>query len=96
MTILSIIFIFVVHQLIIFFKENLTVPKIKDLINAPSQKYENIYEIISSNKNDNLNTNNLTNEHLIPKHNVENMKNELKSFFKEQNSFRFLCNSPRL
>ena len=44
-TILSIIFIFVVHYLINFFKSTLTVPKIKDLVYSPSQKYENIYNI---------------------------------------------------
>ena len=53
-TILSIIFIFVVHYLINFFKSTLTVPKIKDLINSPTQKYENIYNIISKNESINI------------------------------------------
>jgi hypothetical protein len=53
-TILSIIFIFVVHYLINFFKSTLTVPKIKDLINSPTQKYENIYNIISKNESNNM------------------------------------------
>jgi len=96
MIILSVIFIFLVHQLIIFFKENLTVPKIKDLVNAPSQKYENIYQIISSDKNDNLNTNKLTNEQLIPKPDIESMKNELKGFFKEQLHSKYSLNSENI
>ena len=56
-TILSIIFIFVVHYLINFFKSTLTVPKIKDLVYSPSQKYENIYNIISKNSANNNNNN---------------------------------------
>jgi len=56
-TILSIIFIFVVHYLINFFKSTLTVPKIKDLVYSPSQKYENIYNIISKNGLNNNNNN---------------------------------------
>jgi hypothetical protein len=50
-TLMSIIFIFVVHYLINFFKSTLTVPKIKDLVNNPSKKYENMYSIINSNNN---------------------------------------------
>jgi len=50
-TIISIILIFLVHYLINFFKSTLTVPKIKDLVNNPTQKYENIYNIIKNNKN---------------------------------------------
>jgi len=46
-TIISIILIFLIHNVILFLKATLTVPKLKDLINAPAQKYENIYNIIS-------------------------------------------------
>ena len=60
-TLISIIFIFVVHYLINFFKSNLTVPKIKDLVNSPTQKYETMYNIISNNNNNNNNTNNNNN-----------------------------------
>ena len=48
-TIISIILIFLVHHLINFFKSVLTVPKIKDLVNSPNEKYKNIYETISNN-----------------------------------------------
>lgn len=97
-TILSIIFIFLIHHLIIFFKENLTVPKVKDLVNAPSQKYKDMYNIISQDKDKDKNKDkenyeddsviynktSYTKEDLLPKPDVENMKNELKSFLKEQ------------
>ena len=43
-TFLSIIFIFVLHSLIHFFKTTLTVPKIKDLIRKPTEQYKAIYE----------------------------------------------------
>jgi len=48
-TIISVILIFLVHHLINFFKSTLTVPKFKDLVNAPTHKYENIFNIIKQN-----------------------------------------------
>jgi hypothetical protein len=64
-TLMSIIFIFVVHYLINFFKSTLTVPKIKDLVNNPSKKYENMYSIINSNNssNNSQNSNNQNNSY---------------------------------
>lgn len=46
-SLISIILIFLVHHLIGFFKSTLTVPKIKDLVNSPSQKYQNMFDTIS-------------------------------------------------
>ena len=58
---ISVIFIFIVHNLYGFFKNTLTVPKIKDLVNLPSQNYENMFNILnkthSSNSNSNSNPN---------------------------------------
>ena len=65
-TILSAALIFLVHHLFQFFKSTLTVPKIKDLVNAPARKYEAMYNVIQQNKSN------------------DNMKEELKSFFKKQ------------
>jgi len=59
-TIISIILIFLVHHLIQFFRDTLTVPKIKDLVNAPTQKYENMFSAMnrgSQNENIDYNTN---------------------------------------
>ena len=84
-TVLSIILIFLVHHLIIFFKTTLTVPKIKDLVNTPTQKYENMYNIINQNKSNNLDLNKeYTLIDLLPKKDEPNMKNELKNFLKSQ------------
>jgi hypothetical protein len=44
--ILSFIFIFLVHHLITFFKNTLTTPKIKDLVNIHTEKYDAIYDVI--------------------------------------------------
>jgi len=83
--------IFLVHHLILFFKSTLTVPKIKDLVNAPAQKYENIYNILSQGKqidiiNSNDGTTNLSEIDINQETKVEinSMKNELKSFLKKQ------------
>jgi hypothetical protein len=99
-TIVSIILIFLVHHLINFFKSTLTIPKIKDLVNSPNQKYENMYNIIksgstSSNSNSNSNSNSSSSNYgstttdytlidLLPKQCDVNMKNELKNFLKKQ------------
>jgi len=99
-TVISIILIFLVHHLINFFKSTLTVPKIKDLVNTPTQKYENMYNIIKNNLKNNSNNfqinqnsseiSSLNNDYtlidLLPKPTDDRstMKNELKSFLKKQ------------
>lgn len=86
-SIISIVFIFLVHHLIGFFKSTLTVPKIKDLVNTPTQKYENMYNIINNNQKSYKNSN-VENEYslidLLPKKEETNMKDELKNFLKSQ------------
>ena len=48
--ILSLILIILVHYIYIFFKNNLTTPKIKDLVNKPSQQYNEIYKSMTANE----------------------------------------------
>ena len=85
--IMSITLIFLVHHLISFFTLTLTVPKIKDLVNTSTQKYEHMFNVIS-NSNSNSNSSRETMEYalldLIPKTEDTSMKNELKSFLKKQ------------
>jgi len=90
-TLISIILIFLIHHLIHFFKSTLTVPKIKDLVNSPTQKYENMYNIIKHSQTNDNNNNNLSinNEEytimdLLPKPDEKTMKSELKNFLKKQ------------
>jgi hypothetical protein len=90
-TIISIILIFLVHNLIGFFKSTLTVPKVKDLVNAPAQKYETMLNVLSNSSSSisasaSASSNAYLPEsiELLPKPNVSSMKNELKSFLKNK------------
>jgi len=83
-TLVSIIFIFLVHHLISFLRETLTVPKIRDLVNKPNEKYTNIFKTINNDNSittiDDLNLF----EDFSNNKNDNIMKNELKSFLKKQ------------
>lgn len=96
-TIISIVLIFLLHYLFNFFKSTLTVPKIKDLVNTPAQKYENMFSVISKSNSDtilsaNISTDTINNKtieyslnDLLPKQETKtDMKNELKNFLKKQ------------
>jgi len=52
-TIISIVLIISVHYIYIFFKNNLTIPKTKDLVNRPVEQYKNIYKSLSKSKENN-------------------------------------------
>jgi len=73
-----------------FFKSTLTVPKIKDLVNSSEQKYQKIYDTLSTNGNGNTNgnANSYTAIDLLPSSFINDadssMKDELKSFLKKQ------------
>jgi len=56
-TIVSIILILVVHYIFDYFKNNLTNPKVKDLVNKPKEQYKEIYESIKINNEKNQKTN---------------------------------------
>lgn len=92
---ISFILIFLVHHLITYFKQILTVPKTRDLVNSPIQKYNDMFKIIASeSQNSNANHVNPNIEDYLPKpgftpEEIKNdvnqeMKNELKSFLKKQ------------
>ena len=68
--ILSFIFIILSHNLYLFFKNNLTVPKVKDLVTTTDEKYNDMFNVINT---QNETINNITNE-------GDNMKNELKEY----------------
>jgi hypothetical protein len=85
-TFLSIIFIFVLHSLIHFFKTTLTVPKIKDLVNTPQEKYKKIFDLLqnaSFEKQDPYKENPISQKVINDKSSAD-MKNELKNFLKSQ------------
>jgi len=78
-TLLSIILIFLVHYLINFFKSTLTVPKIKDLVNTPTQKYENMFNVMSLSDRQNTNNNNNNNNNSISSTNISSNINNISS-----------------
>lgn len=47
--ILSITIIACIHYIYVYFKNNLTIPKTKDLVKKPIEQYKEIYESISNN-----------------------------------------------
>lgn len=48
-SIISVVFIFLIHNIYGFFKNTLTVPKTKDLVNSPTQQYEHIFQTLNRN-----------------------------------------------
>jgi hypothetical protein len=46
-TIISIVLIISVHYIYLFFKNNLTIPKTKDLVNKPNEQYKKIYSSLN-------------------------------------------------
>jgi hypothetical protein len=91
--VVSLILIIMVHYLYIFFKDNLTIPKVKDLVNKPQQQYEDILSNINNNINSDINSNinsdinsNTSNNVTKESSNIETnikMKDELKNYLKE-------------
>ena len=65
--ILSITLIAIIHYIYTFFKNNLTIPQVKDLIHKPQQQYNEIYKKIKTKKTESN----------------ENMKDELKKYLAE-------------
>ena len=81
-SLISFLFIFLVHHLITFLKSTLTIPKIKDLVDSPSQKYKNIYAQLS-NRNE-FKEPSSSSPVREPIKADSSMKQDLKSFLKKQ------------
>lgn len=96
--IFSIIFIFLIHNVINFLLETLTISKTKDMIQITNNNYKNIYEVLSREYKENLPQKNLSNENLsnenitmidsLPNtilfNENDDMKNELTNYLREQ------------
>ena len=66
-TLISLVLIILMHYLFVFFKTTLTIPKVKDLVNKPTEKYNDIFKTINKTElSDNT-----------------NMKDELKNYLKD-------------
>lgn len=87
-SVVSLIIIYVIHNLYSFFKDTLTVPKIKDMVKRPQQKYDTLFrelrnQVHTSNAS-NANANSSANAN--PGSEADNMKNELKRYLMDLNS----------
>lgn len=75
---LSLTIIIVLHYLYNFFKQNLTTPKVRDLVNKPNEEYKKIYTAINSEHTNKQNT-----EEEKEKRKIE-LKNYMKSLIKKK------------
>jgi hypothetical protein len=91
-SILSLIFIFLLHYLYSFFISTLTIPKVKDLVTLPQQKYDELFNSLEQNKSvqgKNGNNGHNGNDNLAPSSSSsslpssQSMKDELIRFMKE-------------
>ncbi len=81
---LSFIFIFVLHYLYNFFKNNLTTPQVKDLVNKPRELYTEIYKDLNTkNKQFRDENTNFNDDKEINNDDKGHMKEELKSYLKQ-------------
>lgn len=87
--VLSILFIFVVHNIIYFFRENLTIPKTKDLVTITEKKYDEIYNLMKRSSVYNNNISPISSNSAIDSTTSIDelptqidMKNELRNFLK--------------
>jgi len=60
--VISLILIVLIHYLFYFFKNTLTIPKVKDLVNKPRERYNQVISTLNNEKNIIQNKNNMDNE----------------------------------
>jgi hypothetical protein len=89
----SIIFIFLIHNILNFLLETLTISKTKDMIQITNQNYKNIYDILSQNIDMNIDNKDIQEKEndditlidTLPNTiSDDNMKNELSNYLREQ------------
>ena len=69
--VISLILIVLIHYLFYFFKNTLTVPKVKDLVNKPRERYNEVISNLNNKKDIIPNKNDMDNE-------LQNFLNDLK------------------
>lgn len=84
----SLVIIFVLHNLYIFFKDTLTVPKMKDLVKRPQQKYDTLFRELQSQQSQQSQRMQNSESRSGNDDNSENdaMKNELKRYLMDLNA----------
>ena len=82
-SIISLVLIYLVHHLYDFFIKNLTTPKVKDLVNQPHHKYEEMLK-----KMNNTDTSKVSKASVVSNNNNsesdDSMKLELKNFLSNE------------
>lgn len=86
-SILSLILIFLLHYLYSFFISTLTVPKVKDLVTLPQQKYDEMFHSLQQQQQQqqllNNNINNNDNNNATGGNSTQSMKDDLINFLKD-------------
>lgn len=75
-TILSFLLIFLIHYLYSFFKSTLTIPKVRDLVNKPTERYNEMIDTIKYNDTIKYKEKNNINRDV-------NMQDELSNFLQD-------------
>lgn len=88
MSVISLVLIILIHYLFTFFKTNLTIPKVKDLVNKPQEQYEMLFNTIKNTNTIHTGSKNNAVLHTTPSANNsvktnDDMKAELKNYLKE-------------
>lgn len=81
--IVSLVLIILIHNIYSFFKNTLTVPKVKDLVNRPTQRYNEILSTINNENAHNANANASNTNSSLTQSETKEMKDELKHFLDE-------------
>ena len=70
------------HYIYNFFKSNLTIPKVKDLVSRPQQQYNKIFDVMRNSKKNEINNDNNDNNdnNVVETTSSTNMKTELKKY----------------
>ena len=76
---ISLLLITLVHYLYSFFKNTLTIPKMRDLVNKPLDRYKEIYSTID-NKKVSSSSSNVSDDSIPVAVGSQDMQNELKQF----------------
>lgn len=74
---ISLVVIVLIHSIYNFLQMNLTTPKVRDLVNKPSKKYEEIYKTFKNSE---------TNNEEKQENNESLMKSELQNYLRELSS----------
>jgi hypothetical protein len=85
-SILSLVFIFLLHYLYSFFVSTLTVPKVKDLVTIPQEKYDEMFHSLQKQPLQPLQRMNDTSDNNATATTQQSMKEDLIHFLKDLGS----------